>query len=76
MNVSVINNLGLSPLQALLGRYGSWPLLDDSWTGSNYQWEIVEARLGRDLGVESFFSASLVEDMRNSSKLVITVTKR
>lgn len=76
MDLKSIQKQGLNPLRKLIDNYGGWPLLDNNIpSDKNYTWEITNAQLLSDLGVETLISVTVDPDPFNNSKMIITVKK-
>ena len=38
MDLDRLDSIGIQPLQALLKKFGGWPVLDDNWNENSFKW--------------------------------------
>ena len=41
MDLDQIERIGLQPLKDILKKFGGWPVLEDNWNESNFNWLVV-----------------------------------
>jgi hypothetical protein len=69
------NESGYVTLKKFYKEIGGWPLIDDSWDGSKYDWINALIVLIRKFGdkMKTFLSISVEPDIRNNSRSLIQV---
>lgn len=70
MNYEIIEGRGLLPLHKLLKELGGWPVLEDNWDESNFDWLNTTAYLRR-FNNDIFILEWIGPDIKNSDENVI-----
>jgi len=66
------NESGLFTFINFLGKIGGWPLIDENWVESQYDWINTLIELNRN-GIPELLSIRVVPDFRNTSRSLIQV---
>ncbi len=59
-------------MKNLLKKIGGWPLIDENWVESDYDWINALIELNRN-GIPELLSISVFPDLRNTSRTLINV---
>ncbi|XP_016921652.1 neprilysin-2 isoform X2 [Apis cerana] len=72
MNKTVIEQQGLNPLLNILRKLGGWPILENQWNETEFNWkESVYKFRKMGYSVDYFIDFSIGVDLKNSTKRII-----
>ncbi|XP_028394155.1 endothelin-converting enzyme homolog [Dendronephthya gigantea] len=73
VNLTHIEKAGLTPINDLIKKYGSSPLLDNNWNASDWNLERTLGRLMGELGLGVFVSLDITQSLWDRSRRMIGV---
>ena len=76
MNESRIEKAGIKPMLDVIEKYGSWSIVNKTWSNESWILEKVLARAVIDLGTDAFISLNVIPSYFNTSEIVVAVSWR